>query len=192
MLVVGVDEAGRGPLVGSVVAGAVAFPVGFKIDGLTDSKKLSEKKREDLYSQIINECYWACAQSSSQEIDQINILEATMLAMKRAVEDLQSQLKNKHEALNILVDGNRCPDIQNCHAIIKGDLIEPVISAASIIAKVTRDRQMIELDQAYPEYGFKRHKGYGTKEHLEALSNYGPIQGQHRFTFAPIKKLIRA
>ena len=192
MLVVGVDEAGRGPLVGSVVAGAVAFPVGFKIDGLTDSKKLSEKKREDLYSQIINECYWACAQSSSQEIDQINILEATMLAMKRAVEDLQSQLKNKHEALMILVDGNRCPDIQNCHAIIKGDLIEPVISAASIIAKVTRDRQMIELDQAYPEYGFKRHKGYGTKEHLEALSNYGPIQGQHRFTFAPIKKLIRA
>tara|TARA_B110000003_G_C16420502_1_gene446030 strand:+ start:178 stop:756 length:579 start_codon:yes stop_codon:yes gene_type:complete len=192
MLVVGVDEAGRGPLVGSVVAGAVAFPVGFKIDGLTDSKKLSEKKREDLYSQIINECYWACAQSSSQEIDQINILEATMLAMKRAVEDLQSQLKNKHEALKILVDGNRCPDIQNCHAIIKGDLIEPVISAASIIAKVTRDRQMIELNQAYPEYGFKRHKGYGTKEHLEALSNYGPIQGQHRFTFAPIKKLIRA
>ena len=192
MFVVGVDEAGRGPLVGSVVAGAVAFPVGFKIDGLTDSKKLPEKKREDLYSQIINECYWACAQSSSQEIDQINILEATMLAMKRAVEDLQSQLKNKHEVSKILVDGNRCPDIQNCHAIIKGDLIEPVISAASIIAKVTRDRQMIELDQAYPEYAFKRHKGYGTKEHLEALSNYGPIQGQHRFTFAPIKKLIRA
>ena len=192
MLVVGVDEAGRGPLVGNVVAGVVAFPVDFKIDSLTDSKKLSEKKREDLYSQITNQCYWACAQSSSQEIDQINILEATMLAMKRAVEDLQSQLKNKHEALNILVDGNRCPDIQNCHAIIKGDLIEPVISAASIIAKVIRDRQMIELDQAYPEYGFKRHKGYGTKEHLEALSNYGPIQGQHRFTFAPIKKLIRA
>ena len=192
MLVIGVDEAGRGTLVGNVVAGAVAFPVGFKIDGLTDSKKLPEKKREDLYSQIINECYWACAQSSSQEIDQINILEATMLAMKRAVEDLQSQLKNKHEVSKILVDGNRCPDIQNCHAIIKGDLIEPVISAASIIAKVIRDRQMIELDQAYPEYGFKRHKGYGTKEHLEALSNYGPIEGQHRFTFAPIRKLIRA
>ena len=192
MLVIGVDEAGRGPLVGSVVAGAVFFPVGYKIDGLTDSKKLSEKKREDLYSQIINECYWACAQSSSQQIDKINILEATMLAMKRAVEDLQSQLKNKHEATKILVDGNRCPDIQNCHAIIKGDLIEPVISAASIIAKVTRDKQMIELHKAYPEYGFNRHKGYGTKEHLEALSNYGPIQGQHRFTFAPIKKLIRA
>ena len=192
MLVIGVDEAGRGPLVGSVVACAVAFPVGYKIDGLTDSKKLSEKKREDLYSQIINQCYWACAQSSSQEIDQINILEATMLAMKRAVEDLQSQLKNKHETSKILVDGNRSPDIQNCHAIIKGDLIEPVISAASIIAKVIRDRQMIELDQAYPEYGFKRHKGYGTKEHLEALSNYGPIRGQHRLTFAPIKKLIRA
>ena len=192
MLVVGVDEAGRGPLVGNVVAGVVAFPDGFKIDSLTDSKKLSEKKREDLYSQITNQCYWACAQSSSQEIDQINILEATMLAMKRALNDLQSQLKNKHEVSKILVDGNRSPDIQNCHAIIKGDLKEPVISAASIIAKVTRDRQMIELGQKYPEYGFAKHKGYGTKAHIEALSNYGPIQGQHRFTFAPIRKLIRA
>ena len=191
MLVIGVDEAGRGPLIGSVAA-AVAFPPGFEIDGLTDSKKLSEKKREALYNLITSECHWACAQSSSQEIDQINILEATMLAMKRAINDLQSQLKNKHEVSKILVDGNRSPDIQNCHAIVKGDLIEPVISAASIIAKVTRDRQMIELDQVYPEYGFKRHKGYGTKEHLEALSNYGPIEGQHRFTFAPIRKLIRA
>jgi len=191
MLVVGVDEAGRGPLVGSVVAGAVAFPDGFKIDSLTDSKKLSEKKREDLYFQITNHCYWACAQSSSKEIDQINILEATMLAMKRALEDLQSQLKNEHEVSKILVDGNRCPDIQNCQAIIKGDLIEPAISAASIIAKVTRDRQMKDLDKAYPEYGFARHKGYGTKVHLEALANFGPIEGQHRFTFAPVKKLIR-
>jgi len=192
MVVIGVDEAGRGPLVGSVVAAAVAFPSVFKIDGLTDSKKLSEKKREMLYNQITSECYWSYAQSDSKEIDQINILEATMLAMKRAVEQIKTQMGKNNQAFSVLVDGNRCPDINNCQAIVKGDLIEPIISAASIIAKVTRDRQMIELDQAYPEYGFARHKGYGTKEHLEALLNYGPIEGQHRLTFAPVKKLIRS
>ncbi len=191
MLVIGVDEAGRGPLVGSVVAAAVAFPPGFRIDGLTDSKKLSEKKREALYNQITSECYWSFAQSNSNEIDQINILEATMLAMKKAVEQLMLLIEDNSQKISVLVDGNRCPDIENCQAIIKGDLTEPVISAASIIAKVTRDRQMIALDQEYPEYGFSRHKGYGTKEHLEALANFGPIQGQHRFTFAPVKKLIR-
>ena len=191
MLVIGVDEAGRGPLVGSVVAAAVAFPPGFRIDGLTDSKKLSEKKREALYNQITSECYWSFAQSNSNEIDQINILEATMLAMKKAVEQLMLLIEDNSQIISVLVDGNRCPDIQNCRAIIKGDLTEPVISAASIIAKVTRDRQMIALDQEYPEYGFSKHKGYGTKAHLEALANFGPIQGQHRFTFAPVKKLIR-
>jgi ribonuclease HII len=191
MLVIGVDEAGRGPLVGSVVAAAVAFPPGFRIDGLTDSKKLSEKKREALYNQITSECYWSFAQSNSNEIDQINILEATMLAMKKAVEQLMLLIEDNSQAISVLVDGNRCPDIQNSRAIIKGDLTEPVISAASIIAKVTRDRQMIALDQEYPEYGFSKHKGYGTKAHLEALENFGPIQGQHRFTFAPVKKLIR-
>ena len=97
----------------------------------------------------------------------------------------------RDRTISVLVDGNRCPDLENCRAIIKGDLTEPVISAASIIAKVTRDRQMIDLDQKYPEYGFAKHKGYGTKTHLEALTNYGPIKGQHRFTFAPVKKLIR-
>ncbi len=192
MIVIGVDEAGRGPLVGSVVAGAVAFPDGFKLEGLTDSKKLSEKKREELYYKITSECFWACAESDSKEIDQINILESTMLAMKRAVDKLQVRLKNKEEVFSVLVDGNKCPQIKNCQAIVKGDLSEPVISAASIIAKVTRDRQMMELDQIYPEYGFAKHKGYGTKEHLEALSKYGPINGQHRSTFAPIKDLIRA
>ena len=191
MLVIGVDEAGRGPLVGSVVAAAVAFPPGFRIDGLTDSKKLSEKKREALYNQITSECYWSFAQSNSNEIDQINILEATMLAMKKAVEQLMLLIEDNSQKISVLVDGNRCPDIQNSRAIIKGDLTEPVISAASIIAKVTRDRQMIALDQEYPEYGFSKHKGYGTKAHLEALANFGPIQGQHRFTFAPVKKLIR-
>ena len=191
MLVIGVDEAGRGPLVGSVVAAAVAFPPDFRIDGLTDSKKLSEKKREALYNQITRECYWSFAQSNSNEIDQINILEATMLAMKKAVEQLMLLLDDNSQTTSVLVDGNRCPDIENCRAIIKGDLTEPVISAASIIAKVTRDRQMIALDQEYPEYGFAKHKGYGTRAHLEALANFGPIQGQHRFTFAPVKKLIR-
>ena len=191
MLVIGVDEAGRGPLVGSVVAAAVAFPPGFRIDGLTDSKKLSQKKREALYNQITSECYWSFAQSNSNEIDQINILEATMLAMKKAVEQLMLLIEDNSQTISVLVDGNRCPDIQNSRAIIKGDLTEPVISAASIIAKVTRDRQMIALDQEYPEYGFSKHKGYGTKAHLEALANFGPIQGQHRFTFAPVKKLIR-
>ena len=191
MLVIGVDEAGRGPLVGSVVAAAVAFPPGFRIDGLADSKKLSEKKREALYNQITSECYWSFAQSNSNEIDQINILEATMLAMKKAVEQLMLLIEDNSQTISVLVDGNRCPDLENCRAIIKGDLTEPVISAASIIAKVTRDRQMIALDQEYPEYGFSKHKGYGTKAHLEALANFGPIQGQHRFTFAPVKKLIR-
>jgi len=193
MIIIGVDEAGRGPLVGSVVAAAVAFPPRFQIDGLTDSKKLSEKKREVLYEQITKKCYWAIAESNSIEIDEINILQATMMAMKRAVNALQNQLISQAQVqgFKVLVDGNRCPDVENCEAIIKGDLIEPVISAASIIAKVTRDRQMNELDQVYPEYGFSKHKGYGTREHLEALEKHGPIDGQHRFTFSPITKLIR-
>ena len=189
--IIGVDEAGRGPLVGSVVAAAVIFPANFHIEGLTDSKKLTEKKREDFYLQITNQCFWSVGEASSIEIDQINILQATMLAMKRAINNLQHQLlsQNKDEVFRVLVDGNRCPEVDNCSAIVKGDLTEPVISAASVIAKVTRDRQMKELDLRFPEYGFKKHKGYGTKEHLIALSKYGPIDGHHRHTFAPIKNL---
>ena len=184
MIIIGVDEAGRGPLVGSVVAGAVILPNDFDLPELTDSKKLSEKKRETLYALITQQCQWAVGESSPQEIDEINILQATMLAMRRAVENLNIQYDQ------VLVDGNRCPELENCTAIIKGDLTEPVISAASIIAKVTRDRQMIELDRLYPGYGFAQHKGYGTKVHLEALAKCGAIANQHRFSFAPIKKLV--
>jgi len=183
LIIVGVDEAGRGPLVGSVVAGAVILPNDFDLPELTDSKKLSEKKRDTLYALITQQCQWAVGESSPQEIDEINILQATMLAMKRAVENLNIQYNQ------VLVDGNRCPELENCQSIIKGDLTEPVISAASIIAKVTRDRQMIALDRRYPEYGFAKHKGYGTKVHLEALKVYGAIEQQHRFSFAPIKRL---
>ena len=189
---IGVDEAGRGSIVGSVVAAAVILPSNFHLYGLTDSKKLSEKKRDSLYQQITEQCDWSVAEASSIEIDKINILEATMLAMKRAINKLQDQLLRSGEEsiFKVLVDGNRSPDVQNCLAIVKGDLIEPVISAASIIAKVVRDRQMKELDSKYPQYGFAQHKGYGTTEHLMALSKYGPIAGIHRYTFAPIKNLI--
>ena len=189
--IIGVDEAGRGPLVGNVVAAAVIFPTNFHIEGLTDSKKLTEKKREDLYFQITSQCSWSIGEASSIEIDQVNILQATMLAMTRAINNLQHQLlsQNKDEIFRVLVDGNRCPDVDNCYAIVKGDLTEPVISAASVIAKVTRDRQMKELDLRFPEYGFKKHKGYGTKDHLIALSRHVPIDGHHRRTFAPIKNL---
>ena len=156
MTIIGVDEAGRGPLVGSVVAAAVVFPANFYLEGLTDSKKLTEKKREDLYTQITEQCHWSVAEASSIEIDEINILQATLLSMKRVINNLQNEFpSSSHENIfRVLVDGNRCPDVPNCLAIIKGDLIEPVISAASIIAKVTRDRQMKELDLKYPEYGF--------------------------------------
>jgi len=183
VIVIGVDEAGRGPLVGSVVAGAVILPSEFNLPELTDSKKLSEKKREALYELITDQCQWAVGEANAKEIDEINILQATMLAMHRAVENLNTDY-NK-----VLVDGNRCPEIENCTAIVKGDLTEPVISAASIVAKVTRDRQMIELDGLYPEYGFAKHKGYGTKAHLEALKRLGAIVGQHRFSFAPVKRV---
>ena len=189
--IIGVDEAGRGPLVGSVVAAAVILPSDFYLPGLTDSKKLSEKKRDSLYEQIIYQCDWSVSQVSSIEIDQINILQATMLAMKRAIIDLQEEY-SKHKGktiFNIMVDGIHCPDIINCIAIVKGDLVEPAISAASIIAKVTRDRQMRELDSQYPEYGFAQHKGYGTRRHIKALSKYGAIKGVHRQSFAPIKDL---
>jgi ribonuclease HII len=191
MSIIGVDEAGRGPLAGGVLAAAVILPTEFELPGLTDSKKLSAKKRETLYWQITQHCAWAVGEASCAEIDQINILQATLLAMRRAVLSLQSSYTKKTTTgYEVLVDGNRCPDVENCRAIIKGDLTEPAISAASIIAKVTRDRQMRELDALYPQYGFAKHKGYGTKTHMEALTEYGPIAGIHRYSFAPVRRAI--
>ncbi len=189
--VIGVDEAGRGPLAGAVVAAAVILPDGFQIEGLTDSKKLSEKKRNVLYQKITHHCCWSVGESSSVEIDELNILKATMLAMKRAVINLEKNYLANSKSINyrVLVDGNCCPDIPNCESIIKGDLTVPVISAASIIAKVSRDRKMQDLDSRHPEYGFANHKGYGTKEHLLALSRYGALQGIHRYSFAPVRDI---
>ena len=190
--IIGVDEAGRGPLAGSVVAAAVILPTDFHLSGLTDSKKLSEKKRDLFYQKIIEQCDWSVGEASSIEIDQINILQATMLAMKRAIIDLQEEYSKYRvkTIFSVIVDGNQCPDVRNCIAIVKGDVSEQVISAASIIAKVTRDRQMRKLDTQYPQYGFAQHKGYGTRKHLIALSKYGPIKGIHRHSFSPIKEFI--
>lgn len=186
MLVCGVDEAGRGPLAGNVVAAAVILNPDKPIVGLNDSKKLSEKKREQLFELIVdNSLAYAIAEASVAEIDELNILQASLLAMKRAI-----------NALNItpdkaLIDGNKTPPRLTvaAEAIVGGDALIAEISAASILAKVTRDRQLIELDRFYPQYGFAKHKGYGTKLHLEAIAKYGVINGIHRTSFAPIRKV---
>lgn len=189
LLICGVDEAGRGPLVGSVVAAAVILDPNNPISGLRDSKKLSSKSRELLFDQIIQSSLaWAIAEASSEEVDQINILQATMLAMQRAVEGLSNnggRLPDK-----AIIDGNRCPELQiPSEAIVKGDAKEPAISAASILAKVTRDRQMKKLHQKYPEYGFNIHMGYPTVKHLATIEQFG-ICDSHRRTFGPIKRLL--
>ena len=180
-VIIGIDEVGRGPLAGPVVAAAVYIPEKFDISGIKDSKKVSSKKREELYSRIIDECQVGIGTIAPEDIDNLNILQATMLAMRFASEDLSIQFDKA------LVDGNRCPEIRNCESIIKGDDKFVQISAASIIAKVTRDRAMMELAEKYPLYGFEHHKGYGTKAHMKALMIHGPIKGVHRFSFAPIK-----
>jgi len=184
-LIAGVDEVGRGPLAGDVVAAAVILDPAHFIEGLTDSKKLTEKKRDLLHDQIKEHALaWALGRADAQEIDEINILQASLLAMKRAVEALPIQAKHA------LVDGNRCPDLPcTSEAIVKGDLTEACISAASIIAKVTRDREMAVLDQQYPGYGLAKHKGYPTKAHIEALTELGPSE-IHRKSFGPVKKLL--
>lgn len=182
MLIAGVDEVGRGPLVGDVVTAAVILDPNKPIVGLTDSKKLSEKKRDALFIEIkANALAWSIGRASPKEIDQINILQATMLAMTRAVDGLSLTPEL------VRVDGNRCPKWRyNSEAIIKGDLLHAEISAASILAKVTRDKEMKELDECHPEYGFAGHKGYPTKVHMQALKKYGPIS-EHRFSFKPVQ-----
>jgi len=185
----GVDEAGRGPLVGSVVAGAVVLDPNQPIMGLRDSKKLSPAPREQLYAEIMQKARaWGIGQASPSEIDTLNILQATMLAMRRAIEALSERLGEWPS--KALIDGNHCPILPIAsEAIIKGDAKEPAISAASIIAKVTRDQQMQVLHAQYPQYGFNQHMGYPTEAHMQALKQYGPCE-EHRRTFAPVRDLI--
>ena len=177
-LVCGVDEAGRGPLAGQVCAAAVILPPGLVIPGLNDSKKLTDKKRRELYDVITAEAVsYGIAFASEKEIDEINILQATFLAMERAM----AQLAPPPELA--LIDGNRSKDFGlPVRTIVKGDSLSASIAAASILAKVTRDRLMEQYDEAYPQYGFAIHKGYGTKRHYEALREFGPSP-IHRMTF---------
>ncbi|MDA0910812.1 MAG: ribonuclease HII [Proteobacteria bacterium] len=186
MIIVGVDEAGRGPLVGSVVAAAVILDPDKPIAGLMDSKKLTEKKREALFTEITDKAKaYAIAECSAKEIDQYNILQASLLAMHRAVAKLEITFDK------VLVDGNRLPlwDFE-AEAIIKGDSKVLEISAASILAKVYRDRQMIELDHDYPAYQFAKHKGYPTKLHLELLEKHGVLD-MYRKSFAPVARCLK-
>ena len=184
-LIAGVDEVGRGPLCGDVVTAAVILDPNNPIVGLTDSKKLSEKKREALFDVIKkNALAWCVARASVDEIHELNILHATMLAMQRAVSGLN--IKPNY----VLVDGNRCPNFGiRTQAVVKGDLLVAEISAASILAKVTRDREMVELDKLYPQYGLAKHKGYPTKDHLNAIEQHG-VNHLYRKSFAPIKRLL--
>ena len=183
-IVCGVDEAGRGPLAGPVVAAAVIFdPSKPMIRGLDDSKVLTAKKRDELYDKIVERALAFCVASASvEEIDALNILHATMLAMKRAVEGLTVV------PTLVKIDGNRCPVLSiRSEAIIGGDALVKSISAASILAKVTRDRMLLELHQTFPVYGFDAHSGYGTPQHLAALREHGPCE-HHRRSFAPVRE----
>lgn len=184
-IMAGVDEVGRGPLAGDVVAAAVILDDQRPIFGLADSKKLSEKKREYLFEEIQEKAVAFCiARASVDEIDQFNILQASLLAMKRAVEGLQV------EPHHVLVDGNRLPQWHySSEAVVQGDTSVAAISAASILAKVTRDREMCALDDVYPGYGFALHKGYPTKLHLTALQSLGPTP-IHRRGYAPVRDVI--
>jgi ribonuclease HII len=185
-LIAGVDEAGRGPLAGPVVAAAVILDEKNPIRGLADSKKLTALRREKLFDEIRAKALCcSIAEASVEEIDRLNILQATMLAMRRAVEGLRLK------PAKVLIDGNRIPVMDVlAEAIVKGDALIPAISAASILAKVSRDRWCAQLDLAYPQYGFAGHKGYGTAEHLAALREYGACP-QHRKTFSPVAQVLR-
>jgi ribonuclease HII len=181
----GVDEAGRGPLAGAVYAAAVMLDPAKPIAGLNDSKKLSEKARERLAFIIKSESLaWAVAYSTVEEIDRLNILQATLLAMQRAVAGLKVQPQV------VWVDGNRCPDWEYLsRAIVEGDALVPAISAASILAKTARDAAMRELHARYPQYNFAGHKGYGTAAHLKAIRQHGPCP-EHRQSFSPVKQML--
>ena len=183
--VAGVDEAGRGPLAGPVYAAAVILSPDRRIDGLADSKKLTAKRRAVLFDLIQKHAAaWAIASASVEEIDAINILQASLLAMRRAVESLATQPDE------ILVDGLHCPKVSMpARAIVKGDSKEPAISAASILAKVARDREMLKLHAQYPCYGFDAHKGYPTAAHIAALNEHG-VSPVHRCSYAPVRKLM--
>lgn len=180
----GVDEAGRGPLAGPVCAAAVILPENKVIDGVNDSKKLSKKKREALFDVICETARsYSIAYASVEEIEELNILNATMLAMKRAVEGLDIK------ADYAMIDGNRTPDLEiESEFIIKGDAKSMSVACASILAKVSRDRLLYEYAKEYPQYGFEKHKGYGTKAHTEALKEYGPCP-YHRMSF--LKKILK-
>jgi ribonuclease HII len=182
--VAGVDEAGRGPLAGPVVAAAVILEPSRPVNGLRDSKQLSPSRREKLYDEITGKALaWAVGRAEAGEIDRINILQATLLAMQRAINALQPC------AEHALIDGNRCPQLTiPAQAIVKGDSRVAAISAASIIAKVTRDREMLELDLQYPGYGLAQHKGYPSKAHIEALEVLG-LTPQHRRSYAPVRRI---
>ena len=184
-LIAGVDEAGRGPLAGPVVAAAVILDDQNPIQGLNDSKKLTALRRDKLFDEIRAKALCcSVAQASVEEIDRLNILQATLLAMRRAVEGLRLK------PAKVLVDGNRLPVLDVlAEAIVKGDALVPAISAASVIAKVYRDRWCAELDAQYPQYGFATHKGYGTADHLAALRAHGACP-QHRKTFAPVTQVL--
>ena len=185
-LIAGVDEVGRGPLAGDVVTAAVILDPQNPIEGLTDSKKLSEKKRDFLFEEIKTKALcWALGRATPEEIDELNILHATMLAMERAVAGLSITPDF------VLIDGNRIPKGLSIpsEAVVKGDLRVPQISAASILAKVVRDREMLLLDEKYPQYGFANHKAYPTKAHLDALEKYG-VTPEYRKSFKPVKKAL--
>lgn len=183
----GVDEVGRGPLIGNVVAACCVLPKDFKLDGLTDSKKLSEKKRNEYYNYIINNCIaYGIGKVSPEEIDNINIYEASRKAMMISISEVRKKINLEH----VLVDAMPLPDLDISHTpIIKGDAKSISIAAASVIAKVTRDREMCELDKKYPMYGFKNHKGYPTKKHIEAINTYGLIDG-YRKTYGPVETVL--
>ncbi|WP_200887219.1 ribonuclease HII [Vibrio coralliilyticus] len=184
-LIAGVDEVGRGPLVGDVVTAAVILDPNNPIEGLNDSKKLTEKKRLALLPEIKEKALaWSVGRCSPEEIDQLNILQATMVAMQRAIEGLEVTPDFA------LIDGNRVPQLNmDAQAVVKGDMRVAEISAASIIAKVVRDQEMEELDKLHPQFGFAKHKGYPTKAHFEAIEQHGVID-QHRKSFKPVKKAL--